>query len=198
MNVARPIVKKEYDAFRAEIYEIVNGVESVCRFTVPMDADPTLRPKNLTEKMAQTQACKDRMVVILNRAILNEAYWKTVIKRVDARFESEIARAYLDPSMKELKNQELRSGQATSIAEEAVLKFLFDNKGTYDEQTALIHKNAQDAVAFLSEVKNIYDNLSDTAVALAVQLKSVMVNAKVYGDPSGEIDQKAHTLSARG
>lgn len=195
MNVARPILKSEYEAFRTELYNVTGGSERSCNFTVALDEDPTLRPKNLTEKMAKTQACKDRVVVILNRAILNESYWKSLTKRIDARFESETAKAYLDPSMKELKNQELRQGQATSIAEAAVLAGLFEGKGTYDSQTALIHKNAQDAVAFLSEVKNIYDNLGDTAVALAVQLKSVMVNAKVYGDPSGEIDQ-THALSA--
>jgi hypothetical protein len=191
MNVARPILKKEYEVFRAELYEVTNGAESACKFAVALDADPTLRPKNLTEKIAQVQACKDRMVVILNRAILNESYWKTILKRVDARLESEIAKAYLEPSVKELKNQELRSGQATAIAEGVVLAKLFDNKATYDEQMALIHKNAQDAIAFLSEVKNIYDNMGDAAVALAVQLKSVMVNMKVFGDPSGEIDQRA-------
>lgn len=188
MNVARPIVKKEYDAFRAELYEVINGAEASCRFSVGMDEDPTLQPKKLTEKISRVQGSKDRVVVILNRAILNEAYWKTVIKRIESRLESEIAKAYLDPSVRELKNQELRGGQATSMAEGAVLSGLFDGKGTYDEQTTLIRKNAQDAIAFLSEVKNIYDNLGDTAVALAVQLKSVMVNAKVYGDPSGDLE----------
>jgi len=198
MNVARPIAKTEYSAFRAEMYDVVNGAETACRFTVPLDADPTMRPKNLTEKISKVQSCKDRVIVILNRAILNEAYWKTVIKRVDARFESEIAKAYLDPGMKEHKNQELRSGHATTIAEAAVLASLFEGKSTYDEQTALIHKNAQDAVSFLAEVKNIYDNLGDAAVALAVQLKSVMVNAKVYGDPSGELEPSPRQLAARG
>jgi hypothetical protein len=188
MNVARPVLKKEYEAFRSELYEIKDGAEGVCKFTVALDEDPTMRPKNMTEKLAHVQACKDRMIMILNRAILGEAYWKTVTKRVAARLESEIARAYLDPSMKELKNQELRSGQATVIAEEKVLAGLFEGKGTYDEQTTLIHKNAQDAVAFLAEVKNIYDNLNDTSIALAVQLKSVMVNAKVYGDPTGDLE----------
>lgn len=196
MNVARPIVKSEYEAFRSELYDASGGSEKSCNFTVALDEDPTLRPKRMTEKMAQTQAAKDRVVVILNRAILNEAYWKTLVKRVDARLESEVARAYLDPSMKELKNQELRQGQATVIAEAAVLKGLFQGEGTFDSQSALIHRNAQDAIAFLSEVKNIYDNLSDTAVALAVQLKSVMVNAKVYGDPSGAIDQVPQHLTA--
>lgn len=194
MNVARPIMKQEYDAFRDQLYNIKDGVESTGKFVVAMDADPTLRPKNMTEKMAQVQAFKDRMVVILNRAVKNEAYWKTVLKRVDARLKSEIAKAYLDSSMKELKNQELRQGQATTIAETAVLNGLFGGKGTYDEQTALINKNAQDAVAFLAECKNIYDNLSDTAIALSVQLKSVMVNAKVYGDPTGMLDPREGQL----
>lgn len=197
MNVSRPITKPEYDAFRSELYNIKDGVEQTCRYTVDMDADPTMRPKNLTEKIKQVQGCKDRMVVVLNRAILNESYWKTVIKRVDARFESEVAKAYLDPSMKELKNQELRQGQSTRIAEAAVLEGLFGGKGTYDEQMSLIHKNAQDAIAFLSEAKNIYDNLSDTAIALSVQLKSVMVNAKVYGDPTGELNSGTAELRAR-
>jgi hypothetical protein len=197
MNVARPILKKEYDAFQSQLYNIKDGVEETCKFVVAMDADPTLRPKNMTEKMSHVQAFKDRMVVILNRAVKNEAYWKTVLKRVDARLESEIAKAYLDPSMKELKNQELRQGQATTIAEASVLASLFDGKGTYDEQMALIHKNAQDAVAFLSETKNIYDNLSDTSIALSVQLKSVMVNAKVYGDPSGNLDPREGQLEVR-
>jgi hypothetical protein len=188
MNVARPILKTEYEAFRAEMYTIKDGAEVSCRFTVGLDADPTMRPKNMTEKMAETQSRKDRMLVILNRAVLNEAYWKTVIKRVDARLESEIARAYLDPSMKELKNQELRSGNATVIAEKAVLANLFGDKGTYDEQMTTIYRNAQDGIAFLAECKNIFDNLSDTSIALSVQLKSVMVNAKVYGDPAGEVE----------
>lgn len=197
MNVARPIRKEEYEAFRSELYEIVGGKESACRFTVAMDEDPTLKPKNLTEKIARTQACKDRVVVIFNRAILNEAYWRTLIKRVDARLESETAKAYLDPAVRELKNQELRQGQATTIAEAAVLQGLFEGKGTYDSQTALIHKNAQDAIAFLSEVKNLYDNLSDTAVALAVQLKSVMVSAKVYGGIGVEEESVAQAAGRR-
>ena len=188
MNVARPILKTEYEAFRAEMYTIKDGAEQSCNFTVGLDADPTLRPKEMTDKMSRTQAKKDRMLVILNRAVLNESYWKTVIKRVDARLESEIARAYLDPSMKELKNQELRSGNATVIAEGAVLKGLFADKGSYDEQTTLIHRNAQDAIAFLSECKNIFDNLSDTAIALSVQLKSVMVSTRTSGDPAGDLE----------
>ena len=188
MNVARPILKAEYDAFRSEMYTIKDGAEYSCNFTVGLDADPTMKPKDLSEKIARTQAKKDRMLVIINRAVLNESYWKTVIKRVDAKLESEIARAYLDPSMKELKNQELRQGNATVIAEAAVLNGLFGGKGSYDEQTTLIHRNAQDAVSFLSECKNIFDNLSDTAIALSVQLKSSMVVTKVSGDPSGDLE----------
>lgn len=197
MNVARPIVKTEYDVFRRELYNFDGDNETTCRFDVSLDEDPTLRPKNLTEKIAQTQAGKDRVVVILNRAILNEAYWKTIIKRIDSRMESEIAKAYLDPSMKELKNQELRQGQATNIAEMAVVANLFGGKSTYDEQMASIHKNAQDAIAFLAEVKNLFDNLDSRSMALAVQLKSVMVNAKVYGDPSGEMDHSAISAGGR-
>lgn len=197
MNVARPITKDEYALFRSEMYTIKDGAEVSCNFTVGLDADPTMRPKNMTEKMAETQSRKDRMLVILNRAVLNEAYWTAVNKRVNARLKSEEARAFLDPSMKELKNQELRSGNATVIAEKAVLTGLFGGKGNYDEQISLIQKNAQDAIAFMSECKNIFDNLSDTSIALSVQLKSVMVNAKVYGDPTGELDPRAAELGRR-
>ena len=184
MNVARPIKKEEYDAFRKELYIYKDGAESASRYAVSLDEDPTLRPRDLSKKLAEVQANKDRLVVILNRAILNDAYWKTVSKRIEARFESETNQAYLAEEVKSLKNQELRQGQASVLAAKAVIVALFEGTGTYDDQMALVYRNWQDAMAFLGEVKNLYENVDKTSYALALQLKSTMVNMKIFGDPS--------------
>ena len=186
MNVARPIKKDEYDAFRKEMYVYKDGAESASRYAIQLDADPTMKPKDMSKKLAEVQANKDRLVVILNRAILNDAYWKTVSKRLEARFESETNQAYLDEQVKALKNQELRQGQASIIAAEKTVKALnlFDGKGTYVEQTSFVHSQWQDSIAFLGEVKNIYENVDKTSFLLALQLKSIMVSMKIFGDPS--------------
>ena len=197
MNVARPVKKEEYDAFRKEVYSFKDGVETSCNFTVSMDADPTLQPKNLTANLAEVQAKKDRLVVVLNRAILNESYWRTVAKRIESKYESETSKAFLEQNVRELKNQELRQGQASIMAADAVVRALFDGKGNYDEHMALIYRNLQDAIAFSSEVKNIYENLDHASRNLAVQLKSVMVNARVYGDPSGDEPSETRLVAER-
>lgn len=184
MNVARPIRKEEYEVFRKELYIYKDGAESASRYAVSLDEDPTLRPKDLSKKLAEVQANKDRLVVMLNRAILNDAYWKTISKRIEARFESETNKAYLDEQVKSLKNQELRQGQASVFAAKAVVDALFDGKGVYEDQTALVYRNWQDALAFLGETKNIYESVDKTSFLLALQLKSVMVNMRISGDPS--------------
>ena len=186
MNVARPIKPSEYETFRKELYCMTDGKETGINFTVPLDEDPGMDPKGIGSKLAKTQAFKDRVLLVLNRAILCESYWRTVHRRVESKYEAENQRAMLSEEVGRAKNQDSRKAEATKIADAAVVEALFGGEGKFEDQCSAVVKNLSDAIAFMNEVKNIYENLDDTAKNLAVQLKSVMVNARVYGDPSGD------------
>ena len=52
----------------------------------------------------------------------------------------------------------------------------------YGDYYNSINKKHAKAQSFLSEIRNIYDNMDSCSMALTVQLKSVMVNARISGD----------------
>jgi hypothetical protein len=195
MNVAKPITPKEYEDFRAELYEIVEGKESSTRFAVALDSDPSLRPKGINEKLSVVQGNKDRLMVIYNRAILNESYWKTKLKQAESKYEAEFQRAMLSDEAKTGKNGEIRNATATSMASASVVQSLFSGEGVYEDNMAKVSIRLADAIAFFKSVQNIYDNLNSTDMNLARQLKSIMVNTKVYGDhadtPEGALSVEA-------
>jgi hypothetical protein len=190
MNVARPIKTEEYKKFREELYEFQNGAESKPRFAVSLDSDPTMKPKAISEKLAEIQAYKDRALVIYNRAILCEAYWRTVMRRIEAKHKGETKRAALLEEVRKGKSADIRVAEAERIANEAVVKELFKDKKDengdvieYDAHFSKVASHLADAGAFMVEMKHIYENLDETSKNIMVQLKSVMVNVKVYGDP---------------
>ena len=197
MNVARPIKPTEYEAFRKELYAMSNGQETSINFSVPLDEDPGQDPKSIGSKLAKVQAFNDRVLVMLNRSILCEAYWRTVHRRVESKYEAETQRAMLSEDVVKAKNQDCRKAEATKIADAAVVTALFGGEGKFEDQCSAVVKNLSDAIAFMNEVKNIYENLEHTARNLAVQLKSVMVNAKVYGDPTGDPSREEALSVAR-
>jgi hypothetical protein len=186
MNAARPITPEEYQKFRTELYKTSPelGRETVT-YSVPLDEDPTLNPKGMTEKLARTQAYKDRVVTILNRAISAEAYEKTVLAKVDVYFEASEREAMISEEVKAAKSAEVRSAMAAVAAGKKVVEKAFKGEGTFDSHRFNLVVRHNDAISFLKEVQNIYDNLESTGVQLAVQLKSIMVNAKVYGGVEG-------------
>jgi len=184
MNVAKPLKPSEYEAYRKELYSFQGGAEGNMAQSVSLDTDPSVNPKGINEKLSLVQAMKDRVMMILNRAILAEAYWKTVSKRLDATFDSEYQRAMILHG-KSAGNAEMRKATATGEAQKGVVSKLFGDEGDYDQQHSMVQRNHADATAFLKEVQNIYDNLDSTDQNLSRQLKSVQVNAKVYGEDSG-------------
>ena len=180
-DVLRPITPDEHDAFYREIYSSGEGGLVFPQFRVPLDTDPTLNPKGINEKIAKVQSLKDRLCVIYNRAIKNKSYWDTITKKLEARFESEYQRAMLLETVRKAGNAEMRVAAATEEAKLQVVNKVFKGDGNYDSKMAEIsHKHAE-AVSFFSEVKNLYENLDGSSMNLAIQLKSVMLNARIYG-----------------
>lgn len=186
MNAARPITPDEYQKFRAELYKTSSelGRETVS-YSVPLDEDPTLNPKGLNQKVSLVQAYKDRVVTILNRAVLAEAYEKTRLAKVDAEYEAAERTAMISEEVRAAKSAEVREAMAANKASEDVVKRIFEGKGTFEGNRISLVARHNDALSFLREVQNIYDNLESTGVQLAVQLKSIMVNAKVYDNAEG-------------
>jgi hypothetical protein len=181
MNLMKPISAEEYEAFYRELYSTSDGGLVFSQFRVPLDSDPSLNPKGMNEKIAKVQGLKDRLVVIMNRALKSKAYWDTAVKKVAAKYEAEFQRAMLDVA-KQHSNAEMRKAAASDIACRTIVADVFRNEGKYEDQLSAINKKLAEAIAFYSEVKNIYDNLDASSMNLAVQLKSVMVNARIGGE----------------
>lgn len=184
MHSAKPIQPAEYATFRTELYQFDKtlGREGL-KYEVSLDADPTLSPKNLTEKLSRVQAYKDRVVAILNRGILAEAYWKAALSKLDTKFDSAFTQAMITAEVREAKSAEVRKALAEKLAGDKVVEDLFEKKGDYSGHRIAISTHHADAQSFLREVENIYDNLHSTDMNLGRQLKSVMINAKVYDAP---------------
>lgn len=182
-EVLKPINPEEYESFYRELYSKSDGGIVFSQFRVALDKDPSLNPKALNEKLAQVQSLKDRLVVILNRAVKNEQYWKTVSNRLENRYESEKQRAYLLPDVKKEKNAEGRTAMATDVAKKNIITQSFRGEGLYENKVAEMDIKHAESIAFLSEVKNIYENLDAANMGLAVQLKSIMANMRIYGGP---------------
>jgi hypothetical protein len=193
MNVAKPILPKEYEELRRELYSARDGRECG-RFEVCLDKDPTLQPKNLNAKLQEVQSYKNRVVVILNKAVRSEAYWKTALAKVKAKFDACTYRASATDEVKAGKSQDIRESLSKSVASAMIVAELFEGKGAYEDHMAGIVANHADANAFLVEVQNIYDNLHSTDQNLSRQLKSVIVNTRLYGemgdDAPAENDQR--------
>jgi hypothetical protein len=117
----------------------------------------------------------------MNRALKSKAYWDTAVKKVAAKYEAEFQRAMLEVA-KQHSNAEMRKAAASDIACRTIVADVFRNEGKYEDQLSAINKKLAEAIAFYSEVKNIYDNLDASSMNLAVQLKSVMVNARIGGE----------------
>ena len=181
MNLMKPISVEEYEAFYREIYSSGEGGLVFSQFRVPLDSDPSLNPKGMNEKLAKVQGLKDRLVVIMNRALKSKAYWDTVSKKIAAKYEAEFQRAMLEVA-KLHSNAEMRKAAASDAACRKIVADVFQNEGKYEDQVSAINKRLAESMAFYSEVKNIYDNLDASSMNLAVQLKSVMVNARIGGE----------------
>ena len=181
MNLMKPISAEEYEAFYREIYSSGDGGLVFSQFRVPLDSDPSLNPKGMNEKIAKVQGLKDRLVVIMNRALKSKAYWDTATKKVAAKYDAEFQRAMLEVA-KLHSNAEMRKAAASDIASRSIVTDVFQSEGKYEDQLSAINKKLAEAIAFYSEVKNIYDNLDASSMNLAVQLKSVMVNARLAGE----------------
>lgn len=181
MNLMKPISAEEYEAFYRELYSSGDGGLVFSQFRVPLDSDPSLNPKGMNEKIAKVQGLKDRLVVIMNRALKSKAYWDTAVKKVAAKYEAEFQRAMLEVASHH-SNAEMRKAAAGDIACRTIVAEVFKSEGKYEDQVAAINKKLAESIAFYSEVKNIYDNLDASSMNLAVQLKSVMVNARIGGE----------------
>ena len=181
MSVLKPITQEEYEQYYQELYTENQGV-IMSQFRVTLDNDPSMNPKGINEKLATVQGLKDRLVVILNGAIKNEMYWRALTKKVEGRHEAEVNRAMLTETVRKSGNSESRKALSAVDAEKTVLQDLFRGEGKLEDHVAAIDKKHSEAIAFLSEVKNIYENLDSSSMNLAVQLKSVMVNQRIYGD----------------
>ncbi len=191
-EVLHSITKEEYDALYKEIYSTAGNGLQLSNFRVPMDEDPTLNPKGINDKISKVQALKDRLVVIYNRAIKNKNYWDTVHKKLNALFEAEYQRSMLLEEVKKAGNAEMRVAAATERAKREMLVKVFKGDGTYDGRMAEIATKQSEAVSFFNEIKNIYENLDSTSMNLAIQLKSVMLNARIYGDGFGMEQGEKH------
>lgn len=182
MSAIRPIPLEEYDVYYNEMYAKTSDGGTISRYAVPLDADPQTNPKGINEKLAKIQGLKDRLICILNRAIQNEAHWKAMEKRLEACYEAETNKALVTTEVKTSGNAGIQKAMAHNEACKAIVASLFKGEGKFEDHSSSIGKRHTEAIAFLSEVKNLYDGLDSASMNLAIQLKSCMLNAKIYGD----------------
>lgn len=185
-DVLNPMTADEYRLLYAEIYATIKDSGLMkSNFSVDMDTDPTINPKGINEKLAKVQGNKDRLVVIYNRALKNKSYYDTVLKGLQAEFDAEYQKAMLSEDVKKAGNAEMRVAKATQDAKAEMLRERFKGVGTYEQNMVSRLTKQAEANAFFTEIKHIYENLDSTSMNLAIQLKSVMLNARIYGDGFG-------------
>jgi len=192
----RPIRKEEFEAFRKELYEVREGSREFVKPAVELDRDAVDKPKGIAEKLAEVQAHKNRVLVILNRSVSNEGFWESMIDKLDDSHKAVGKQALLTDAVRGAKSAELREAMANDLANKEVARVLLKHEPEsgdvkveipfFVSQRSIVAKNLAEAIAFKMEVKNIYDNLDDTSRNLAVQLKAVMVALKIGGDPTDE------------
>ena len=170
----------DYKALYSELYAKDSNGRRVSFYRVPLDQDPSIDPLSINKKLADVQSYKDRMVVILNDAIRNESYCKTALKDMESRFESEVGSALTTDAIKNSGNAGIQKAVAMRVASKALVVELFAGEGKYEDKISLLTKKYAEAGVFLKEVENLYENLDKTSMALAVQLKSVMMNMRLY------------------
>ena len=178
----RPITTEEYEQFLAELYKQDESGRTIPTYKVELDDDPSLNPRTLSEKLKWVQAHKNRVVVIFNRAISNESYWRKIVKRLNTKFKSTYNKAMMNPDVRKEKSSDLRESCAEITAGVELVNALFDGKGTYEDNMIAAEGKHIDAQSFLNEVKNIYENLDSTDMNLARQQKNVLICAKLYGE----------------
>lgn len=181
MNAAKPIQSKEYESFRKELYVVDKAGQEAAQYVVQLALDPGQNPGKQNERVQKVQSFKDRTMVILNRSILAEAYWKSIVTRIKLRYDAEYNRAFVeisradDKNDKALKTVDGRKAMACDTAGQKVVEAL-KKSGTYEDNLTQAMGHQADAFAFLQEVKTIYSNLQDTSMALAQQTKNTMVD----------------------
>jgi hypothetical protein len=187
MQSARPITKEEYQQLLAELYVKADGkVQS--RYKVDLDEDPSMSPRKLSGKFKEVQSQKDRVLVILNKALANEAFWKATLKKIDTKFNAAEVSAMIDPDVMKMKSKELREASAEISAGKKIVEKMFKGEGEYAEHYSKLQELHSDSLNFMLEVRNIYDNLDSTDKNLARQLKTVLLCAKLFGESEDEDD----------
>lgn len=188
MNAAKPISPEEYKTYRSELYKIrQDASREDLAYQVKLDEDPTRIPLNISANLAKVQSYMERVVVVLNRAILAEAYWKTAAYKLESKFDSEYVRVLISAEgQAAAKNAEGREAFATVKAQETVINILFSDREAakrpkYEDQMFHFKSNLADASAFREEVQNIYDILELASTSLAVQQKNSVYSRSVHG-----------------
>lgn len=180
-KILNPISDEEYQMYLNELYEKQPDGSMKLRFTVDLLEDPSVRPVGISEKLAKVQALKDRLIVILNRALNNKTYWDNVVEKIDTFLESKKAEILsIDPEVQSAKNSELRNSLAEMKAKAVISSSIFNNVD-FDKKMGEIRLRASEANAFYNEVKNIYTNLDDKSMALAIQTKIIIIKARLEG-----------------
>ena len=177
MNAAKPINAEEYKAFYNELY-----TDGKSAYSVDLAADPTADPRKLNGQLERVQSYKNRVLPILNRAVANELYWKTVVKKLETRVDMAENQAMVTETVKAEKSAELRKASAKNAAGDKVVASVFEGRGAYVDHICLAEERHADSLSFLLEVKNIYENLNSTDMNLARQQRNILICAKLYGD----------------
>jgi hypothetical protein len=193
MTAAKPISSEEYKAFYAELYTSGKSV-----YSVELDADPTNNPRKLNGQIERVQAFKNRVLPILNRAVANELYWKTIIRKIETRVDIAENQSMVTETVKAEKSAELRKATAKNLAGDKVVASAFSGQGTLVDHICLAEERHADALSFLMEVKNIYENLNSTDMNLARQQRNILICAKLYGDASEPIENTGAAAEAPG
>jgi len=83
----------------------------------------------------------------------------------------------MDTSKK--NNAEYRKAFSHVTATKTLSKKVFKGQD-FEEKKTELDKQLINAITFHTEVKNLFSNLEDTSMNLAIQLKAMMLNAKLY------------------
>ena len=178
----------DYEAYYKELYLNDGAGPVLSRYRVPLDPDPSICPMSINKKLSEVQAYKDRVVVILNHAIQNKSHWETLLKKLESKFDSEVNMALTSDTVKNSGNAGIQKAVALRVASNSIVAEIWKGEGKYEDRLSGLSKKYAEASAFLAEVKNLFENLDSTSMNLAVQLKSMMMNARLYNPmlPGGD------------
>jgi len=155
MNI--PIKKELYEKYRNQLYEVNEEIKLLLNIDINDD---------ISNNIKKIVDYKTKIIAMLNHALHNKIYWKKIINKIELHREKIINKVKLEETEQKM-NVDTKKAYAELKADEILSQTLFNGE-SYTNKMANIQDNYYDAEIFYSEVKNIYDYLSEIVMIIGI------------------------------